>query len=49
MGMMMGNKLMVVWYEFGECEEWGLVGMKGGHAHKNSCMLGMNEKKFVGE
>ena len=46
---MMGNKLMVVWYEFGECEEWGLVGMKGGHAHKNSCMLGMNEKKFVGE
>lgn len=27
----------------GKCEGWELVGMKGGHAPKNSCMLGMNE------
>ena len=20
-----------IWYEFGECEEWKLVGMNGGH------------------
>ena len=28
----------------GKFEGWELVGMKGGHAHKNSCMLGMNEE-----
>ena len=28
----------------GKCEGWKLVGMKGGHAHKNSCMLEMNEE-----